>query len=238
MTITYDSYIGTTTPGIIQFENANEGKSYPFADNTTLMSDSGRVLDDSVVTDLHLAIPMQAEAYLSSVYISDVMISICFKIDQEDETVSALSCTIKASEFEPYTPYRLEPLTGCEDVGGIVTFGAIDFKSESGAYRFSTNVVRLADSVVSKYAPAKLRKIIDDRTGESVTGNINLDFTSYIQAIKESDGIKLNLTKGANDALLSDCDKNVDENPCGTTPIETINGVAADSKKRIVIWFH
>lgn len=38
----YENYIGTSVPGVIQFENANEGRSYPFEDDAVLESDSGR----------------------------------------------------------------------------------------------------------------------------------------------------------------------------------------------------
>lgn len=237
MIITYDNYIGTTTPGIIQFENANEGKSYPFADNANLTADSGVILNDNIVADMHLVIPKSAEAYLSSVYISDNMISVCIKV-VTGSSVGALSCTIKSSSFEPYIPYRLEKLTGSEDLGGIITFGAVNFSSSKGSYRFSRNTVRISESAISKYTPAGLRRIIDDRTGESVSGDVNLEFTSYVQTVKGDDGIKLDLTKGANDALLTKCDQDVVENPCGATPITSINSVSPDNKNRIVIWFH
>lgn len=236
--IVYDNDISSPKPGVIQFENANEGRSYPFADNAILKSDDGKDLGENVISDMHLSIPKSCNAYLSSVYISDSLVSVCVRVVDVMNNVSAMSCIIKGSDFEPYRPYALEKLSGSEDIGGVVTFGAIDFISEKGSYKFSNNLIEIADSAVSKYTPAKLRKIIDDRTGEYVSGDIDLEFSSYIKATKENGGIKLELMPGANDALLSKCDKNVVENPCFADPVKTINGVAPDSKNRIVIWFH
>lgn len=236
--ITTETYISSLTPGVIQFENANEGRSYPFSDETVLEADNGLVLPDNIISDLHITAPKGCSAKLSSVYISKHMVSVCISITKNGTNVAALSCVVKTEVFEPYIPYRLEKLTGSEDVGGVVTFGQIDFADSAGSYKYTNHQVEFADSTVLKYTPAKLRKIIDDRTGESVNGDVAIDFSAYIKASKESDGVKLSLTENARKILLSDCDKNRVTNPCGADPIEKINGIESDSKKRIVIWFH
>lgn len=234
--IGYENYIGSAVPGVMQFENANEGRSYPFEDDSTLKSDDGAVLPDCVVSDMHLVIPRGSSARLSSVYISPHMVSLCIAI--QGSRTAALSCVVKSSELMPYVPYRLEKLTGSEDVGGVVTFGKIDFRGMSGSYRFSANRVGIAECAVSRYTPARLRRIVDPRTGESVSGDAAIDFSTYIEASRSPEGVRLSLADGANDVLLSKCDRDVVDNPCGATPVESINGVKSDDKRRIVLWFH
>lgn len=232
----FENYIGSTNPGVIQFENANEGRSYPFEDSSVLEADGGLVLPDGVVVDMHLVVPRGASARLSSVYISPYMVSLCVAVDGSRQ--AALSCVVKASEFRPYVPYRLEKLTGCEDVGGVVTFGQIDFQSSAGSYRFSSSQVRIAECAVSRYTPAGLRKIVDPRTGESVSGDVQIGFSAYVQAERLQDGVELSLSEGANDMLLPACSRSESGNPCVATPVASINGVRPDDRKRIVIWFH
>jgi len=234
--MTYDNYIGTTSPGVIQFENANEGRSYPFEDNSVLESDDGKVLPDEVIADMHLVVPKGMDARLSSVYISENMVSLCVVAEGQSGS-AALSVVVKVSAFKPYVPYRLEKLTGSEDVGGVVTFGQIDFAGCAGSYRFG-NRVHVAEGAVSRYTPARLRRIVDQRTGKYVSGDVTLEFPSYIEVEKSEDGVRLSLAEGANDRLLSKCDRTVVSNPCGSTPITSINGVLPDEEKRIVLWFH
>lgn len=233
----YVNYIGSAKPGIIQFENANEGRSYPFVDDSTLESDDGRVLSDDVVADMHLVIPRGTVARLSSAYISENIVSVCVVVEGGPST-AALSCIVKTQELSPYTPYRMEKLTGSEDVGGIVTFGQIDFRASAGSYRFSRNEVRLCEGAVSVYTPARLRRIVDPRTGESVSGDVKIEFPSYIDVSAEDDGVRLALSAGANDVLLPKCDRLQKDMPCGAVPINSINGVRPDDRKRIVLWFH
>ena len=238
----YENYIGSVEPGIIQFENANEGRSYPFMDDSILIADNGAVLPDNLITDLHLVIPKGTNAYLSSVYVSTNMVSVCIRVTKSEDTlgtsVMAMSCTVSSGDMLPYVPYRLEKLTGSEDISGVVTFGSIDFRSARGTYRFTNNTIGIVDSAISKYIPAGLRRFIDPRTGESVSGDVSISFPSYVSVEKTPEGIKLNISEAANNLLMSECDKTSTDNPCGATPVTSINGIPPDDKKRIVLWFH
>lgn len=225
-------------PGTIQFENANEGRSYPFADDAVLQASDGTALGEWVVSDMHLVIPKGSEAFVSSVHISTGMVAICVKVTASGRMVSALSCMVEAGKFEPFVPYRLEKLHGSEDVGGIVTFGIIDFTADAGTYRFDDGKAVLCESAVSKYVPARLRKIIDDRNDESVAGDVRIEFSGYVGASRDGRSVRLDLLPGAATALMSKCDRETPVNPCGATPVASINGVRADDKDRIVIWFH
>lgn len=226
------------TPAIVQFENANEGRSYPFADNVRLISTNGDKMPENIISDMRIVAPVGTNASVTSVYISANILSVCVRLTGVGHQDAALSVIVKTSEFVPYIPYRMEKLTGSEDVGGVVTFGNIEFPARPKSYRFEGNEAMLSECVISNYEPAALRRLIDDRNGEYVVGNVKLNFQSYVTAIKDVNRIKLVLKDGASSELMSDCDKNKPVNSCGATPINSINGIEPDKYKRIVLWFH
>ena len=234
----YDSLTGAGTSGIMQFENSNEGRSYPFADDSVLVSDDGFRLPDSMVADMRLVIPKGTEASLASVHVSGKMLSICVRVTSSGQISAALSCTVRVDAFEPYIPYRMEKLTGSEDVGGIVTFGQVEFPHLPVTYRFSARHVGIAESAVAKYTPARLRKIVDDRTGKSVAGDVTVKFSAHVDVSRDEDGVRLKLKPGSNSVLLPACDRYASSDPCGATPVHSIDGVLPDKKDRIAIWFH
>ena len=112
--MTDDNLLESGTAATLQFENVNEGRSYPFEDDTELVDASGKELPDDVISDMHLVLPSGTEAYLSSVYVSANMVSLCVVAERND-VKSALSCTVDSGSFSPYVPYRFEKLTGTED---------------------------------------------------------------------------------------------------------------------------
>lgn len=238
--ITYsNSYISETQPGYIQFENANEARSYPFESNSILQTLDGKILPDGLIADAHLALPVGVTAFLSKVYISTSLVSICIKVkDELTEELAALVLTLQRSKIKPYTPYRLDKLVGCEDIGGVISLGNVDLIDQVGDFRFEDSQVKFENSVISNFVPAKVRRIIDPRTGESLSGEVNIKFSNYINVSKKDGGIDLELTPEGNIELLPACDRNKDFNACGATPITNINGVYPDEQGRIVLWFH
>lgn len=230
--------IETNNPVVVQFENANEGRSYPFEDNSVLTGINGNTLPDNCISDLRLVIPIGYSAYLSSVYISKNMLSVCLKVFEDIGLKGALSVTVGADDFKPYMPYRLEQLTGSEDLGGIITFGNIEFTDRPQSFRYNDMSVGLSECVVSRYKPASLRSFIDDRTGESIQGDAAIDFSAYIDSRRTGSSVSLTLTEAGHTELMSSCQKNMPLNACGATPVSSINWVEPDEDKRIVLWFH
>jgi len=230
--------IGVTDPVVIQFENVNEGRSYPFDDNAVLSSSDGKILSEDIIADMHVVIPTGNNAYLSSVYISKDLLSVCIKIYKDNAVTGALSTHLARDSFSPYIPYRMEKLTGSEDIGGIITFGHDPFSATVGVYRFEDRSVRIVDSAVSRYVPAGLRSIIDDRTGDHLEGDIKIEFPAHVVVDKDGRNYKLNLKSKSATMLMSSCEKAKPVNACGATPITSINGVSADDQNRLVIWFH
>lgn len=236
--------------GVAQFENVNELRLYPFADGSSLVDREGRTLPRSLVVDVHMSVPshsMQSgEAFgasasgfpdvrLTSVHMSRSMVSVCF-MSKMDGRVDALSVMVEAGRFAPYVPYRMEKLAGSSDIGGVVTFGNVEFPDFPETYFLDGAVLHPCCVAVSR--PAALRKFTDRRSGESVSGDVDIRFSGYVNASKSGKDIRLSLEDGADRELASECfDASVD-NVCGATPIRTINGVLPDANGNIVLWFH
>lgn len=231
-----------------QFENVNTLRSYPFADAEGLMSKDGRRLPDDIISDMHIVVPTGALdgpvggkidnaplARLASVHISSSMVSACVKVDYGG-SVCALSVMVAKDGFLPYYPYRMEKLSGASDVGGVISFGNIDFSGGPETYFFDG--ATLHSCCVSLVKPVGLRCIVDPRSGERLAGDVDFEFTAHINAEKNSNGFVLSVSSESETELMSQCESALGDNPCGATPIASINGVAPDEDGNIVLWFH
>ena len=232
-----------------QFENANALRSYPFRDGSTLVDDLGRRLPDNVVADLHMFVPADMEdgvgvaapeVRMTSVHLSQSMVSVCF-VSRFGGMSSALSVTVAAANLRPYVPYRMDKLAGAYDIGGIVTFGEIDLPGFPETYRFDPlgSAAVVHPCCVAAAKPAGLRSFVDRRSGERVSGDVEVGFSGYVDAEKNGKSFRLSLSEGAASELASTCRALSDGvGPCGATPIRTINGIRPDEDGNIVLWFH
>jgi len=234
--------------GSAQFENVNSLRSYPFAEGSSLVDRFGKELSRDVVVDAHLVVPFNLNnpssgfseqtlpaVRLSAVHLSASTISACF-VAEINGTRNALSVTVLASDFKPYYPYRLEKLAGSEDIGGIVTFGNMTFPGFGETYFLPSAIIHPCCVTVAR--PVSLRKFIDLRSGESVTGDAEIAFSGYVKTSRNGNSVRVSLEDGADVELASECAKAVQSNACGATPIRSINGISPDEDGNIVLWFH
>lgn len=230
--------------GDAQFENRNSLRSYPFAEWSSLVDSTGDRLPGGYVVDVHMAVPMHAgepdsrvRAYMTSIHVSRGMVSACFRSGS-----SAMSVTVSSGSFVPYVPYRLEKLAGCEDAGGIVTFGNIDFDVAPKTYFMAGDggamTAELNPCCIVGTRPPGLREFVDMRSGDRASGDVEISFSGYVDSSTTDGGTLLTLKDGAAYELASECLKSSEENPCGATPISSINGVSPDEDGNIVLWFH
>lgn len=222
-----------------QFENVNALRSFPFQDESALVDREGRPFPKDLVVDLHLVVPLAdgaslPEVRLTSAHVSPAMVSVCF-VSRAGGRTDALSATVSRDAFEPYVPYRLEKLHGSEDVGGIVTFGDFEFPGFPETYFMDAKV---HSCCVAAYKPAGLRRFVDPRSGESVSGDAQIGFTGYVSTSLDGKSFSLSLEDGAAEALASECSVASGSEACGATPIASINGVRPDDEGNIVLWFH
>lgn len=232
-----------------QFENSNSLRLYPFSSGSTLVDSTGRELPAGAVVDVRLVVPASfqkpesfsegnvPEAYMTSFHVSKSMVSACFVSGG-----AALSVTVGADEFKPYFPYRLEKLAGSEDIGGVVTFGDIEFPGFPETYFMKdaegNRTAAIHRCCVVSAKPPALRRFVDRRSGESLSGDVQIDFSGYVNAEKSGKSFHLSLEDGAAVELASECAKVSGADACGATPIISINGVRPDENGNIVLWFH
>lgn len=224
---------------VAQFENVNELREYPFAEGSSLVDRAGKELPLDAVVDVSMYVPCEygniPVVKLTSVHLSNAMVSACFKSTSGGKT-SALSVTVSAADFKPYFPYRLEGLFGSSDIGGFVTFGDITFPSSPETYFLDRAAVHPCCVVAAK--PAGLRRIVDSRSGESLSGDVRIQFSGHVKSVRNGKDIKLSLEDGSDVELASECSKQTGLDVCGATPIVSINGVKPDLDGNIVLWFH
>ena len=79
---------------------------------------------------------------------------------------------------------------------------------------------------------------MDRRSGESLSGDVQIDFSGYVNSEKSGKSFRLALDDGASVELASECAKVSGADACGATPIVSINGVRPDENGNIVLWFH
>ena len=220
-----------------QFENVNSLRDYPFASGSSLVDRYGRELSRDVVVDVHMVVPgveMQPNVKLTSVHLSPYMVSACFTAFAVE--VGALSVTVARDNFVPYTPFPMNRLAGSRDIGGVVTFGDIQFPGIPETYFLDNADVH--PCCFAEHNPAYLRKFVDPRSGESISGDVRIDFSGYIEAHRSGRTVALSLSDGADVILSSECAAVTGPEACGATPIVSINGVRPDADGNIVLWFH
>lgn len=225
-----------TVPGLAQFENVNELRLYPFANGELLIDKSGRELSRDIIVDVHISVPAKGstEVKLTSVYLSQTMLSVCFKAIS-GSSMCALSVIVSKESFQPYLPYRMEKLYGSEDIGGVVTFGEIKFPGFPDTYLMD---VKVHPCCIISSKPSGLRHIVDPRSGEKLAGDVEIEFSDHVVASKNGKVFSLSLEDDAESGLSSDPCNMVAGEQCGATPIRTINGVRPDEDGNIVLWFH
>lgn len=228
-----------------QFENANALRMYPFAENASLVDRQWRDLPRDAVVDVRLVVPSDSagrtvSARLRSVHLSQAMVSACFVAGFNESgtwrTTGALSATVAAANLSPYTPVRLERLAGSCDIGGVVTFGDVELPGSPETYFLDGASVH--PCCVASARPCGLRRIVDQRSGEALSGDVDIAFSNYVSVSRDGGAFTLSLDDGAADELASDCAKASGPDSCGATPITSINGVRPDEDGNIVLWFH
>ena len=244
------SYLYDTTNA--QFENVNSLRRYPFSAGSSLVDVDGKALPEDVIVDVHLVVPSFVspgsdsssdaqgpfdlpDVRLTSVHLTPYMVSACFVSRSSGGNV-ALSATVGRSEFVPYMPCRLECLAGSRDAGGIVTFGDFEFPGFEEAYRLESACV--SPCCFSSFEPPRLRRFIDRRSGETLSGEVQVAFSGYVNATRSGNSVHLKLADGAAEELVTECEKYANADVCGATPLSSINGIRPDVDGNIVLWFH
>lgn len=231
------AFVGTEDA---QFENVNELRMFPFSDDSSLVDSSGKELPLGIISDVHIVVPKRSNAEwpvvrLSSVHVSSAMVSACF-VSSCGGVADALSVTVSASSFMPYYPYRLEKLCGSSDIGGVVSFGDIRDAFDPETYFLENAFIHKCCVAVKE--PAGVRMFVDKRSGETLSGDVNISFSGYLKSVREGKNFRIEMEDGASSELASECSKITGSEACGATSVKSINGIRPDDEGNIVIWFH
>lgn len=223
-----------------QFENVNELRLYPFSEGGSLLDRSGKELPLGFISDARFVIQSSENGErptvrLSSAHVSAAMISACFVVCS-DGVKTSMSVTVSYKSFKPYFPYRLEPLAGSSCAGGVVSFGEIEPGNSPETYFLDNAVIH--PCCVSEIERPGVTRFVDQRSGETVSGDVKISFSGYVGASSDGNKFRLYLEDGAGSELASECAKITGSEACGATPIYSINGVRPDDDGNIVLWFH
>ena len=106
------------TVGHIQWYNDNEGRSYPLAEAATGATDTDVQLPMDIIADMGLLVPPSyGNVYLSSLYVSDTLVTLGIR----STSTGLLVGTYSRSAVVPYTAYALTAIA--DDVSGWAPAG-------------------------------------------------------------------------------------------------------------------
>lgn len=230
----------------IQWENRNELRRHPFEQSATLVSDDGARMPHGIVADIHLSYGGTGLPYASCVHVGPVVsIAVAFS----DAGSPLLHLSIPFDEIEPYRPYPMLPFSDSSGAAGLVSFGNVSdlakYRDDPTTWRFSSaDQSGILPTCVLRVPGGQLLSFVDDRTGETVSGDV---------VIRVPDGISVSKSEGATDAgvpaavasfslsdalnerLKTDCDADGLASVKRIQPIRSFNFVRPNEKGEIAI---
>lgn len=228
-----------TGVGTSQWENSNASRRYPLADDADLSCPFGEPMPASFLSDACIMVPSWMDSsggvFVSCAHSGPGLVSVSLSVGGE----GVCTCTVPAASFEPYRPYQVVPV-GDSPVRGCVSFGDV---VQDGARTWRPAACRLSGFAVHSIPVGRLVRFLDDRNGESVSGDVRFVVQTDVGLEHSGDWEQtgeettyFSLTGGLDDATKSLCDRG-GETP-GTIPyITSINGVRPDEFGQIAIVF-
>ena len=230
----------------IQWENRNELRKHPFDPAATLVADDGTEMPAGVISDIHLSYGGSGVPHVSCVHVGPlVSVSVAF------DGSAALYANVPLSEFEPYRPYPLHPFNGVSGASGFVSFGDVPAMAKYKAgdepvvWRFSSFAQSgILPTLVVRVPGGQLLSFVDDRTGESVSGDVVLKVPDGISFSTEkgetsagvpADVATFEISDELNERLKTDCDADGLASVKKIQPIRSFNFVRPNSDGEIAI---
>lgn len=234
---------------MIQWENLNSNRNFPFDLTASLISETGVRVQDNILVDAFImrgissavAVGVQNDpVWVSNIHISSSMLSICIC----DTYGGVASFSISKTAFKPYNVYRCNPLRN--NVSALLTFGDVPFPDNFNSvlnFKLSSSTGKLSEAVIASFLTSGVVKITDDVSGGSVTGDIPIEFRSnFVNSnITRNDTgtflVDVNITDKGNDTIAGPCNADIDPDVCGAIPIKSINGVNCTTEGEIALRF-
>lgn len=234
---------------MIQWENLNSNRNFPFDLTASLVSESGTHVQDNILVDAFImrgiSPALGGDAYDSPVWVSNIHISnSMFSICICDNYGGVASFSISRTAFIPYNVYRCNPLRN--NISALLTFGDISFPDnfdEVLNFKLTSSSGRLSEAIVASFLTSGVTKITDDVSGTSISGDVPIEFRSnFVKSniTRNEDGVfvaDIAITDSGNDTIAGPCNADVDPDVCGAIPIKSINGVSCTADGEIAIRF-
>lgn len=240
-------------PRNLEWYELNEQRSWPLADQATLIDDSGQRLPHQLLADINVWFPdsLGEYVYLGAITVGPSIATITL-IGTGAGTPPVAAVSI-SGDIDPYRHYALEALY--PGVGGWVVFGSGLKERVTRSYRFSTSEQSiLIPHVARKYTPALMPTIGSLNSLTALSGIVRLKGGDDIEIVKESREIneivrdvavirlksKPEIDTGDNllEKYAGPCGQRPESNNCGgTPPLEFINSVAPDCCGNLTIEF-
>lgn len=237
-----------------EWYDLNESRSWPVADQATLLDDNGLVLPNDVIVDISLKFPAELgeSAFVSTVTFGPRIVTVTI-LGSAFGTPPIAAVTV-IHPVDPYRHYQLEPLY--PGVGGWIVFGKGVLERKSQSFVFSTPQQSvLMPHTARHYHPAPVTGISKLHTVPALTGIVKLSGGNDIEIVSESREIDGTVRKavvirlahegttpsGVNlfELYAGPCSGRAETGNCGDPqPIEFINSVPPDCCGNINIVFH
>jgi len=228
------------------------GRRYPLDDRSTGLSDTGAMLDDSILVDCHIRFPSNigAVAFVQAITVSNTLVTVLVGVADEAltqnsvRTIAAVSVTKPAQLNKNYAITALVP-----GVAGWVVFGAgiaTDFTARYTAPSQSLLLPRCARA----YRPLPIPTIGRVNLGTALTGIVKLEALAPVVAERKTltiadktvnaiefrlAGNLTNVTYNPYSYFLGTCGQRPESGTCPKQPIESINGIVPDCNGNITI---
>lgn len=236
---------------VAQWDNGNESRRFPFADDSDMSCENGSSMPDWVLTDAMVVVCRRlsevratldpVDVKVECMHVGPGMVSVCLSCG----SLSAL-CTVASSEFEPYRPF---PITDASPAGvdgslsGFVSFGDTGLLTGPSTWRPSNCI--LCPSCVVEIPAGRVVEFADDRTGESVSGDVVMSvpagvMVSFKDEVAEagSQSIEFSLGDALEQSVVSPCETADTKARAGEIGhLRRINGILPDESGSIAVVF-
>lgn len=220
-----------------EWQNENALRAYPLADD----SKAAELIPTWLVTDIRVTcLPVYRLVYVSSVYLSDTLVSVAVsgRESAESPPVGLLARTVTRDELEPYRAYSMDRLSA--GASGAISFGEIPAGASPFRMTFDAAEAPLVEAAIVRAKAPGVTRISDPAHGTHATGIIDLsgndEFSTSVDP-RDPQTIVFTLSDVYRDIATSACDATPSRDACGATPVRTLNGVAPTADGTITLRF-
>lgn len=221
-----------------EWQNENALRAYPLEDDAP----AAPSIPTWLISDLRVTCPpVYARVYVSSVYVSDTLVSVAVSgiaAGEGSVPVGLLARTVTRDELEPFRAYSMDRMS--DGASGAVAFGEIPAGAAPLRMSFTADEAPVAEAAIVRAEAPGVTAIVDPYHGTRASGIIDLSGNSEFRTAVDKDDphtIVFTLADVYRDATTSVCDATPSKDACGATPVRTINGVAPDENGTITLRF-